>query len=1431
MKNRAQLNRILHRALWLAIGWAMGLGVVNAQRSGILKRGDEAYETMAYLEAIKLYEKALKKGFDKTALLRLADSYRLTNNPRKAAEVYSKVVSLNQIPPLNYFYFAQSLMNLGMYPEAAKWFDKYAKTVPTDPRGASFAASCRAIEGYFADTAEVRIRPFPHNTSVDEFSPIWFKDGILFSSSRAEGAVVESRYEWNGQPFLDLYYSKMEGEGSKFSRPTSVKGKLNTRFHEAVCAWDSVHQLAYFTRNNYFEGKKVADEKGILNLKLFYADVPASGPWTNVRSMPFNSDQYSVGHPAVMKGGKTLLFISDMPGGLGGTDLYRVDFDGDNGWSPPVNLGPKINSPGNEMFPYITPDGLLYFSSDGLGGLGGLDVFVCDLRAQECKPQNLGAPINGSSDDFGFLIAYDGTWGMFSSNRGGGKGSDDIYIFDYQKPLWNAVVLDAVTKMPIPNAKLTLALPRIDKQLTTTSDANGVANLLVQRNVTYQAMVEASQYRVERLEVSTYGAKAGDILRDTVLLTRPSVIVVTKVLDVTSGYPIVNATVRLVDSDLTLRTDSAGEVTFYYDPYPEYQQRPVDCPPAPEGEYCFRFMDEAVMDTDTLKLTYEWSFGDGTKVREEEPRHCYSKPGTYHVELNLLDASGQVFMNQTSYELEVRPPAGLSINGPDTVDVGSVVSFVPGENPIEGCTVTSYQWELSDGRNFTGPTLSTQFGKPGTYKLKLSVGGNELGSPKACGGCVSKEVVCVNPRLLKKQQDSLAVAWSEKPTPIPAKIDCKRQEPEDYCYSFTDEGGLSTDSLPFIYLWDLGDGTRMTGVQVNHCYAAPGLYPVRLEVLDPLSKQLVSVLSEYALEVRDLRQVYIASYDTVSMGKEFELDARKSDAPGCAVKSVYWQMGDGATLTGAVVRHAYTRRGTFRVEMVLQGTDSATGEPCMRCTYKEVHVVPDYHGNEQRDSLREASTVADIGRLMPDGTILLEIVKEGFGPRRLSIHPGTEPGTVRDSVYLVRPSSEASVTVEVNDHNSRMKLKDAEISLRDPQTGLELGKFRMEEGVMTLPLEPNRSYTLIASKEGYLSDKIDLGPIKKGKDPLRVSLELHAAVVGSSWILHNIYYDFDKYFIRHDAAIELEKLKGFLEANPGLTVELSSHTDVRGSDEYNLVLAQNRAESAVRYLVERGIASNRIVAHGYGEQRLHNRCDDGVPCSEELHQENRRTEITILGLTNPLYSQARRVEDIWGAETMFTPSTPDFSGPFTILVGTYTREKASTHFDPLKGRFSVNGKNVDGFWEYTTGDYPNFERAASDLPEVVSRGYPHASILARPSYTLPAVASAEPKPEKAVAAAPAAAPEAHSTDVFYSVQIAVVGRTVQDVFLEDLGEYQEGLFEKQISGRRVFFVGQYRTELEALKHLARIRKKGHSDAFLVHFDRGKKVNLDKIGSK
>jgi OmpA family len=334
-------------------------------------------------------------------------------------------------------------------------------------------------------------------------------------------------------------------------------------------------------------------------------------------------------------------------------------------------------------------------------------------------------------------------------------------------------------------------------------------------------------------------------------------------------------------------------------------------------------------------------------------------------------------------------------------------------------------------------------------------------------------------------------------------------------------------------------------------------------------------------------------------------------------------------------------------------------------------------------------------------------------------------------------------------------------------------------------------------------------------------------------VLHNLYYDFDKSHIRNDAAIELAKLVVFLEVNPQLTVELGSHTDVRGTDAYNLALAQARAESAVAFLIAKGIPTARIIARGYGEQRLANGCADGVHCSEEMHQSNRRTEITVLGFTDPIYSQARSVEEIWGTASIMIPSTPETAGPFTILLGTYLQPRGSTFFASLAGtQYPVTQRVIDGFWCYSYGDYPDYQAAAVNLEAAVSRGFPNASILAVPPFTLPA-ATRQGTPITTVGTKsinPMATGNARD-DGFYAVQIAVLGRTVQQSFLSSFGEYQPQVFEREISGRRVFFVGRYLTEQEAMRHLVKIRRSGHGDAFLVRFDRGKKVNLDKIGGK
>jgi outer membrane protein OmpA-like peptidoglycan-associated protein len=746
-----------------------------------------------------------------------------------------------------------------------------------------------------------------------------------------------------------------------------------------------------------------------------------------------------------------------------------------------------------------------------------------------------------------------------------------------------------------------------------------------------------------------------------------------------------------------------------------------------------------------------------------------------------------------------------------------------------------FGWEWSHGVSAVGATMRHTFTKPGRYTLQLSAAGHGAEAPRACGACVTREVVVIpadQQRKLDQVEDSLKIAWSSPATKAPsANLPCTPQEPENYCYRFTDEGGVASDTMPLIYLWDLGDGHSKEGQEVYHCYERPGVYNVRLEILDPYSRQRISLRTEYELDVQDIRQVYIDSYDTVALGADMAMNAYRSDAAGCKVASVYWNFGDGETAFGPEVTHQYARRGSYRVQMVLQGTDQATGEPCTRCSYKQLQVLPGYRGNELRDSLRQSTSVAAHTKAIPEGTVLLEIVKEGYEKHHLSFDPQVDEGVLKDSVYLKPIVSATTVLVDVRDERTGLRLRDVTILLQDLKTGFALGEFLLQDSTVVLPLEPGQTYYLLARKQGYLTQVESIGPIQKGGVPISLHMNLSIAEIGKSWVIHNLYYDFDKSHIRNDAAIELAKLVVFLDANPQVTIELGSHTDMRGSDAYNLALAQARAESAVAFLHAKGIAIERIIARGYGEQKPVNRCTNGVACSEAEHQENRRTEITILGLKDPIYSLARPVEDIWGTASIMIPSTPSTAGPFTILLGTYTMPKEAAAFEALAGtQYPVTAREMDGFWLYSYGDYPNYDAANANLQAVISRGYPHATVLVVPPFTLPAAVRAG-TPITKVGRASLSATGNPDDDGFYAVQVAVLGRSVQPSFLESFGDYRSAMYERDIAGRRVFFVGRYATEQEAMNHLAKIRRTGHGDAFLVRFEHGNKVNLDKIGGQ
>lgn len=360
-----------------------------------------------------------------------------------------------------------------------------------------------------------QIKNLEVNTKYSDFGTSYYgEEEVIFASSRPN--KNKSKRNWtNGQPYLDLYKGLISSDG-EISDYDVFSSNLNTQYHESNAVFTKDLRTVYFTRNNYYEGHYGKDSIGWNNLKMFRADVSEDGEWSNVVPMPFNDDNYSVGHPALSPDERTLYFTSDMPGSMGMTDIFKVSINGDGSYGMPENLGSGVNTAGKEMFPYVSQDGKLYFSSDSrAGGMGGLDIYVVSLDNLEMEPVRLSAPLNSLSDDFAFVVDEEKHTGYFSSNREGGHGDDDIYYFiETSSPEINCmqnitgVVRDAKTGALLPESTVTLYKDGEKLESVVVGSDASFAFEGMDCSTSYVVKAERELYRGDEETVNT-GKKSG----------------------------------------------------------------------------------------------------------------------------------------------------------------------------------------------------------------------------------------------------------------------------------------------------------------------------------------------------------------------------------------------------------------------------------------------------------------------------------------------------------------------------------------------------------------------------------------------------------------------------------------------------------------------------------------------------------------------------------------------------------------------------------------------------------------------------------------------------------------------------------------------------------------------------------------------------------
>ena len=469
---------------------------------------DKKYNSYAYIDAIQTYERLAEKGYQSIEMFeKLGNAYYFNSDFEKAAQSYEKLYQLQSELAPEYFYrYAQSLKATGKEKEAATILAKFENKSSDDSRSKRLKNNTDYLEDIKANVGIYTIENAGINSKYSDYGSTIVDNKLIFTSARDTGGVGQRKHAWTGEHFTNLYAAGVNGELIP-SNPVRYDANVNSKFHEATPVFTKDGNTMYFTRNNYLDGKKGKDANKVTLLKIYKATL-VNNRWTNVTELPFNSNNFSTAHPALSPDEQTLYFVSDRPGTIGQSDLYKVAINSNGTYGEPINLGVEINTEGRETFPFVTKDNQLYFASDGHPGLGGLDVFTTKINNDGSfgEVENDGAEVNSPKDDFGYYRDSEINKGFFSSNRDGGLGSDDIYRFtskDKCKQFLKGIVTDSATGETLAGVQLILLNKQYKVIAETTSDALGYYAFDVNCRRTYHVRANKKDYTSKETKLRT----------------------------------------------------------------------------------------------------------------------------------------------------------------------------------------------------------------------------------------------------------------------------------------------------------------------------------------------------------------------------------------------------------------------------------------------------------------------------------------------------------------------------------------------------------------------------------------------------------------------------------------------------------------------------------------------------------------------------------------------------------------------------------------------------------------------------------------------------------------------------------------------------------------------------------------------------------------
>ncbi|MBK6983536.1 MAG: OmpA family protein [Bacteroidetes bacterium] len=524
------------------------LALESVAQNPTIKSANKLYSSKLYVQAIPKYESALRKdSANADVLTNLGDCYRLTNNNRGQLICYGKLVKTGKAEDIHKLYYGQALMEAGKYDDAKKYMEEYKG----DKRGEAFTKAITNLQKFSKNADAYALKEFMHNSKFDDFSAFTFmNDKIIFTSNRTKSTWITRRHGWTGNSYCHMFMTE-KNEFGEYETPAMFIADYAPKFNDGPFCASKDGTNIFFTRNS--TNKKDQSLDGSQKLKIMQATI-LNDNLQSLMVLKFNSNEYNCAHPALSADGKTLYFASDMGGGQGGMDLYYCKKDAGGAWSSPINLGEKVNTKGNELFPSITEDNILYFASNGHEGLGGLDIYETKIRDDKAgKVYNMGKPVNSEHDDFAYNLNADGKKGFLSSNRKNGGMNDDIYNVDVLRKVSRGKTVNFIIKDKNTQELLPLTTIKLNTDSFMTNE-KGEFQTVLEEDINYALLVKKEKYFEMQDSISTKSSTEEEEFTKTIELEiDPNLTLLAGIYDAKTGAGIEG--VKIIIKDLAISND------------------------------------------------------------------------------------------------------------------------------------------------------------------------------------------------------------------------------------------------------------------------------------------------------------------------------------------------------------------------------------------------------------------------------------------------------------------------------------------------------------------------------------------------------------------------------------------------------------------------------------------------------------------------------------------------------------------------------------------------------------------------------------------------------------------------------------------------------------------------------------------------------------